>query len=110
MVLIEVVFETFEEGKLFIWTLATKYFRLAIGKDVFWSLKDLSMDDVVITTGLQQCFVTMDGCNNLGRNKFHVVMRICLNSILRMSMKLRNWEVFEMGFVTKRFIWKCVVL
>jgi hypothetical protein len=24
-------------------------------------------------------------------------------------MKLRNWEVFEMGFVTKILIWKCVI-
>jgi hypothetical protein len=69
MVLIEVVFETFEEGKLFIWTLTTRFFRLAIGKDVFWSLKDLSMDDVVTIIGLQQCFVTMDGCNNLGKKQ-----------------------------------------
>jgi len=29
MVLIEVVFETFEEGKLFIWTLATVASRLS---------------------------------------------------------------------------------
>jgi hypothetical protein len=27
------------------------------------------MDDVVITIGLQQCFVTMDGCNNLGKKQ-----------------------------------------
>jgi hypothetical protein len=33
MVLIEVVFETFEEGKLFIWTLATVASRLSTHPD-----------------------------------------------------------------------------
>ncbi len=31
--------------------------------EVFWSLKDLSMDNV-IATKLEQCFATMDYCNN----------------------------------------------
>ena len=44
-------------------------FRLFIGMEVLWPLKDLSMDDVVTIIGLQQCFVTMDGCNNLGKKQ-----------------------------------------
>jgi hypothetical protein len=43
MVLIEVVFETFEERKLFIWTPTPRYFKSTIGSEVFWPLKDFSL-------------------------------------------------------------------
>jgi hypothetical protein len=63
VVLIEGVFDTFEECKLFILTLTTRYFGSVVRMEVFWSLKDLSMDNV-IATKLEQCFATMDYCNN----------------------------------------------
>ncbi len=64
VVLIEGVFDTFEECKLFILTLAINYFGSVVRMEVFWPLKDLSMDNVTVTK-LKQCFATMDGCNNL---------------------------------------------
>jgi hypothetical protein len=53
VVLIEVVFEAFEEHKPFIWTLVGRYFGSTIGMEVFWPLKDLSTDDVMTIMGLQ---------------------------------------------------------
>jgi hypothetical protein len=64
VVLIEGVFDTFEECKIFILTLAISYFGSVVRMEVFLPLKDLSMDNV-IATKLKQCFATMDGCNNL---------------------------------------------
>jgi len=66
VVLIEGVFHTFEECKLFISVLATRYFGSVVRMEVFWHLKDLSMDNV-IAMKLEQCFATMDGCNNPGK-------------------------------------------
>jgi len=67
VVLIETMFESFEERKLFILMLAVRYFGLAIGMEIFWPFKDLSLDDAMTTTRLQQCYVSMDGCNDLGK-------------------------------------------
>ncbi len=66
VILIEGVFDTFEECKLFILTPTTRYFGLVVRMEIFWPLKDLSMDNIIVTK-LEQCFATMDNCNNLGK-------------------------------------------
>jgi hypothetical protein len=69
VVLIEGVFDTFEERKLFMLMLDVKHFESIVGMEVFWPLKDLSMDNVVITTKLEQCCATTNNCNNLGKKQ-----------------------------------------
>ncbi len=46
----------------------TIIFRLFIGMEVLWPLKDLSMDNV-ITTQFEQCCATTYGCNNLRKKR-----------------------------------------
>ncbi len=43
----------FEERKLFILMPTARYFGLAIGMEIFWPFKKLSLDDIVTTMGLQ---------------------------------------------------------
>jgi hypothetical protein len=57
MVWIEGVFDTFEECKLFMMMLVVRYFESIVRVEVFWPLKDLSMDNVVINMELEQCYV-----------------------------------------------------
>jgi hypothetical protein len=47
VVLIEGVFDTFEEHKLFSPTLTARYFGSIVGMEVFWPLKDLFVDNVI---------------------------------------------------------------
>jgi hypothetical protein len=66
MVLIEGVFDAFEECKVFILMPIAKYLGSDVGMKVFWSLKDLSMENLLTTSELEQCYTTVDVCNNLG--------------------------------------------
>jgi hypothetical protein len=43
-----------------------KYLGSDVGMKVFWSLKDLSVENLLTTPELEQCYTTMDVCNNLG--------------------------------------------
>jgi hypothetical protein len=56
------------------------------------------MDDVVITIGLQQCFVTMDGCNNLGKKQIS-----CRNKDLPEFLSENVNEVEELGGMRNGF-------
>ncbi len=66
MVLIEGVFDAFEECKVFILITIAKYLGSDVGMKLFWSLKDLSMENLLTTPKLEQCYTTVDVCNNLG--------------------------------------------
>jgi hypothetical protein len=52
MVLIEGVFDAFKECKVFILMPTAKYLRLDVGMKVLWSLKDLSMENLLTTPEL----------------------------------------------------------
>jgi hypothetical protein len=69
VVLIEGVLDTFEEGKLFMLMPIVRYFESIVGMEVFWPLKDLFMDNVVITKELKQCCATTNNFNNLGKKQ-----------------------------------------
>jgi hypothetical protein len=68
VVWIEGVCDAFEEHKLFILMLATRYFGSIIGMEVLWPLKDLSVDNV-ITIKFKQCCAITYGCNDLGEKR-----------------------------------------
>ncbi len=48
MVLIEGVFDAFEECKLFILMLIARYLGLVVGMEIVWSLKDLAMENYLL--------------------------------------------------------------
>jgi len=75
-----------------------KYFGLAIGMEVFWPSKDLSLYDVMTTTRLQQCFVTIDGCNNLGKKQ----VSCCVEDLLEVLLKNVE-EVEKLGDMQNGF-------
>ncbi len=75
-----------------------KYFGLAIGMEVFWPSKDLSLYDVMTTTGLQQCFVTINGCNNLGKKQ----VSCCVEDLLEVLLKNVE-EVEKLGDMQNGF-------
>jgi hypothetical protein len=56
-----------------------------VGMEVFWPLKDLSLDDEVTTTRLKQCCVTMENCINLGNKqvscKDEAFLEICSQNV-----------------------------
>ncbi len=67
MVLIEGVFDAIEECKVFILMPIAKYLRSDVGMEVLQSLKDLSMENLLITLELKQCYTIVVVCNNLGK-------------------------------------------
>jgi hypothetical protein len=65
VVSIEVVHEAFEEWKLVCPTPITRYCRLTIRMEVFWPLKDISLNDELVVTMFDRGDLTMYMVNNL---------------------------------------------
>ncbi len=65
VILIETVFEAFEERKLFCLVLTMRYYGSSIRMEVFWPFNDLLMNDEVVVKVFNKGHVTMDGVNNL---------------------------------------------
>ncbi len=83
---------------------------LTVGKDVLWSLKDLSMDGWCGDYyRVQQCFVTMDGCNNLGKKRISCQDEDLLEFFYEKVNEVEELGGMQNGFCDKRLIWKCVI-
>jgi hypothetical protein len=80
-----------------------------VGMEVFWPLKDLSLDDEVTTTRLEQCCVTTDNCINLRKKQVS-----CKDEAFLEVYSENVSEVKELGdmkdfFVTNRLIWNIII-
>jgi len=90
MVLIETVHEAFKERKLFCPTPTTKYSKSTIRMEVFWSFKDLSLNDELAITVFDHGDVTMHGVNNLTKKRVS-----CRDNSLPNGLWLDNIIDFE---------------
>jgi len=99
MVLIEGVFDAFKECKVFILMPTAKYLRLDVGMKVLWSLKDLSMENLLTTPELEQCYTTMDVCNNLGKkwvfNHDKDLCKVLLENVVEVEDLGDMWDGFH---------------